>query len=143
MTLGDIMTKSVVTVHMDDTLNRIQEIFEESKFHHLLVTDQGRVVGVISDRDLLKHLSPFAGNALMERKQDLNLLKRRAHQIMHRKPVVARPDMPVADATALLLRERISCLPVVTGDRRVCGVVTWRDLLAHSIGGDRAESDAA
>jgi acetoin utilization protein AcuB len=143
MTLGDIMTRSVVTVHMDDTLQRIQEIFEESRFHHLLVTDEGRVVGVISDRDLLKHLSPFTGNVLMERKQDLNLLKRKAHQIMHRKPVTASPDMSVVDATDLVLRERLSCLPVVTPQRRVCGVVTWRDLLAHSIRGDLAASDAA
>jgi acetoin utilization protein AcuB len=143
MTLGDFMTRSVVTVHMDDTIQRIQEIFEESHFHHVLVTDGGKVVGVISDRDLLKHLSPFAGNALMERKQDLNLLKRKVHQIMNRKPVVASPDMSVSDATELLLREHIGCLPIVTPDRRVCGVVTWRDLLAHSIRGDRAASDAA
>lgn len=143
MTLGDIMTRSVVTVHMDDTLQRIQEIFEESHFHHVVVTDGGKVIGVISDRDLLKHLSPFVGNELMERNQDLNLLKRRVHQIMHRKLVVAPPDMSVVDATALLLRERISCLPIVKPDRRVCGVVTWRDLLAHSLSGDHTASDAA
>ncbi len=143
MTLGKIMTKSVVTVHADDTLRRIRDIFEESKFHHLIVTDEGKIVGVISDRDLLKHLSPFAGNDLMERQQDRNLLKRKAHQIMHRKPVVVSSNMSVDDATDLLLRERVSCLPIMTAGRRLCGIVTWRDLLAHSVFGDRTASDAA
>jgi acetoin utilization protein AcuB len=143
MTLGDIMTKSVVTVRMDDTLQRIRDIFEESSFHHLIVTKDGKVVGVISDRDLLKHLSPFVGNALMERRQDVNLMKRKAHQIMHRQPVIARPDAPIGEAMELLLGKRLSCLPVVTADHRLCGVVTWRDFLAHAVGNDRAEADAA
>ncbi len=56
--LADIMTRAVVTVHMDDTLERIREIFDDCGFHHLVVIDDARVVGVISDRDLLKHLCP-------------------------------------------------------------------------------------
>ena len=143
MKLGDIMTKSVVTVHMDDTLERIRDIFEESKFHHLLVIDEGKLVGVISDRDLLKHLSPFIGTVWMERRQDVNTLKRTAHQIMQRRPVVAHESMPIDEATDLVLRERVSCLPIVFPDRRVCGIVTWRDLLQSSCRYERSAADGA
>lgn len=131
MTLGAIMTRAVVTVHLDDTIQRIRDIFEESRFHHVIVTDRGRVVGVISDRDLLKHLSPFCGNVWMERRQDENTLKVRAHQIMHRTPVVGDADMPLLTAAGMLLREGVSCLPVVSPEHRLLGIVTWRDLLPH------------
>ena len=143
MKLGDIMTKSVVTVHLDDTLQRIRDIFGESEFHHLVVTDEGKVVGVISDRDLLKQLSPFAGHLLMERQQDLNIFKRRAHQIMRRRPVVAREHMPLAEASDLLMRKGVTCLPIVSRDWRVRGIVTWRDLLPLCFRCKPSEADAA
>ncbi|MDY7108538.1 MAG: CBS domain-containing protein [Planctomycetota bacterium] len=132
MKVVDIMTRSVVSVDVDDTLERIHTIFEESKFHHIIVTDEGRIVGVVSDRDLLKHMSPFIGRRLMEREQDTNTLSRKAHQIMTRRPVVARPDMTITDAVAILLKQRVSCLPVASADRRVQGILTWRDILSSS-----------
>ena len=130
MKVADIMTRSVVSVAMDDTLERIHAIFEESKFHHVIVTDDGRVAGVVSDRDLLKNISPFIGRHLMEREQDTKTLSRKAHQIMTRRPVVARPDMSIPEAVALLLKHRVSCLPVCGADRRVQGMLTWHDILS-------------
>ena len=132
MKVVDIMTRSVVSVPMDDTLERIHAIFEESKFHHVIVTDDGRVAGVVSDRDLLKNISPFIGRHLMEREQDTNTLSRKAHQIMTRRPVVARPDMSIPEAVTVLLKHRVSCLPVAGADRRVQGILTWRDILSSS-----------
>jgi CBS domain-containing protein len=66
MNVADIMTRSVVSVDVNDTLQRIHAIFEESKFHHVIVTDEGRIVGVVSDRDLLKNLSLPVQNPLHE-----------------------------------------------------------------------------
>ena len=83
-TIGDIMTHPVTTVRMDDSVKTIQRIFEETGFNHLVVKKVKKPVGVISIRDLLRNLSPFIGNALMERPQDLNTLRRCAHQTMHR-----------------------------------------------------------
>jgi acetoin utilization protein AcuB len=143
MKVGEIMTRAVVTVRMDDTLKRIQGIFEESRFHHVLVVEDGKLVGVISDRDLLKHLSPFIGQDLMERRQDTSTLQRRAHQIMRRQPVVANEEMSVKEAAELLLREDVSCLPVVSEKQHVRGIVTWRDLLSHTELSGQPEADAA
>ena len=67
MKLGDIMTKSVVTVHMDDTLERIRDMFQESKFHHLLVIDEGKLVGVISDsRNRIESTNSIEGKNRIE-----------------------------------------------------------------------------
>lgn len=128
MKLADIMTRVVVTVDMDETVERIRTLFESSGFHHLIVTDDARVVGVISDRDLLKHLSPFVGKPV-ERAMDAATLSKKAHHIMTRHPVLAHEDMETAEATDLLLRKGVGCLPVVTKGLRLSGIVTWRDLL--------------
>lgn len=134
MIVRDLMTRDVVTIRLDDSVGRIREIFERVSFHHLIVMHQGRVEGVVSDRDLLKNISPFIGKTLMEREQDTNTLKRRAHQIMRRQPVIAMETMTAREAAALLLTEKVTCLPVVNDKGRLVGIVSWRDLLPHCFG---------
>ena len=70
MKLSSIMTKQVVTVDMDTSLKAICGIFDDKKFHHLLVVEDNELCGVISDRDLLKASSPFL-NTLAEQKRDV------------------------------------------------------------------------
>ncbi len=86
MTVETIMSPKIVTVEMDETLERIREIFEQHRFHHLLVISGHRLMGVISDRDLLKSISPFV-DTLSETSRDSATLQKRAHQIMSRKPI--------------------------------------------------------
>jgi len=128
MNVEGIMTRDPVTVSMDHDLHRVKELFELYRFHHLLVLAGEQLVGLVSDRDLLRALSPFTGSAA-ERPQDLATLNRRVHQIMTRKLVVVAPLTPVAEAARLMLDKRVSCLPVVDGEGRVLGIVTWRDQL--------------
>jgi acetoin utilization protein AcuB len=130
-TLADIMTRRLVTVELDDTLDSVRTIFNRYRFHHVIVIRDGVLVGVISDRDLLKNLSPFVGKKLMERAQDTNTLQRKVHQVMTRNPIVGRPEMTVAEAATLVLDRNVSCLPVVDDEMKPRGIVTWRDLLMH------------
>ena len=142
-TVADFMTIKVVTVKMDDTVATIQEIFDESLFHHLVVVKDRQVVGVISDRDLLKNISPFIGNNWMERTQDTNTLKRRAHQIMRRPPIITFQTATASDAATKLIQERVTCLPVVGEDGRLIGIVTWRDLMPHCFACQQDRNEAA
>jgi acetoin utilization protein AcuB len=129
MTLDEIMTPHVVTVGMDDDLKTVQQLFERYRFHHLLVLGENDVLaGVVSDRDLLKSISPFI-STLIERPEDLRTLKRRVHQIMSHKPVTASKDYSIKDAAVLMLNNKISCLPIVRPDRTIEGIVTWKDIL--------------
>jgi acetoin utilization protein AcuB len=129
MTLDKIMTAKVVTVAMDDRLEVVKEIFDTMSFHHLLVVDEHeKLSGVLSDRDLLRALSPYVGSAV-ETARDLATLNKRVHQIMTRHPLTLRPHSSVAEAAGLLLKNRISCVPIVDGDFKPVGIVSWRDLL--------------
>lgn len=140
MTIGDIMTPHVVTVTMDDTLSHVRELFDTHRFHHLLVIDEGRIVGVISDRDLLKNISPFVGK-VSERTMDRASLERKVHQVMSRRLISVTPRTPIADACRLVLEAGVGCLPVLDADGACAGIVTWRDLLRWALidcaGGDR------
>lgn len=126
--IGRIMSSRLVTVEMDDTLSVVQSIFRKVKFHHLLVVDQGKLVGIISDRDLLKAVSPYVGT-LSETTRDLATLSKRAHQIMSRHPVTIGPGSTVQEAARLMIKRGVSCLPVLTSDGMLLGVITWKDLL--------------
>jgi acetoin utilization protein AcuB len=128
MKISAVMTKRVVSVGMDDSLRAVRDTFARHGFHHLLVLDKGRVRGVVSDRDLYRHLSPFVGK-LSERSQDASTLNRKAHQIMTRELVAASAEMTIQEAAALMLEHRVSCLPVVKEDGWPAGIVTIKDML--------------
>lgn len=128
MLVREIMTPRVVRIRPDDALATAAALFEQHRFHHLLVVDGGRLAGVLSDRDLLKNVSPFI-NKMAERPQDVQTLQRRVHQIMTRQPVTILVSDSIEAAGRRMLSCRVSCLPVVDENQRLRGIVTWRDLL--------------
>ncbi|MBS1259056.1 MAG: hypothetical protein MAG551_02122 [Candidatus Scalindua arabica] len=132
MTVESIMTKKVFKVRMDDTIGTIREIFENVKFHHLLVVKRNKLVGVISDRDVLKAVSPFIGT-LSEHTHDLATLNRKAHQIMAHKPVTVYKGMSIKIAANILLNNNISCIPVISPEGDPEGIVTWKDILRYYV----------
>jgi acetoin utilization protein AcuB len=129
MNLRSIMTTRVVSVELDDALEVVKGIFDSVKFHHLLVVDSSKkLCGVISDRDLLRALSPYVGT-LSENARDIATLKKRVHQIMTRQPITLPPEATVNDAIDLFLNHRVSCIPIVDKNFKPVGIVSWRDIL--------------
>jgi acetoin utilization protein AcuB len=132
MKVGSIMTKDVFKVRMDDTIGTIREVLRYAEFHHLLVVDDHKLVGILSDRDILRNISPFL-DTLSEAKRDVSILNKRVHQFMTHKPITVSKETNVEAAADLLLKHHISCLPVVSSSREIEGVVTWRDILRASV----------
>jgi acetoin utilization protein AcuB len=130
VSIRKIMSAKLVTVKLDDKLETVKEIFDNLKFHHLLVVEEHKLLGVVSDRDLLKALSPNIGSA-RESYQDIASLNKRVHQIMTRRPIVLQESATVDDAIQSFNTHSISCLPVVDLNFRPVGIVTWRDILKN------------
>lgn len=130
----DIMTTPVPSVDMDDSILTVKRLFERERCHHVVITERRRAHGVVSDRDILREVSPFVGNKAMERSQDLNTLKKRVHQVMSRNLITITPDETITAAAETMLRERVSCLPVVDDNETVVGIVTVRCFLAWAAG---------
>lgn len=132
MQVEKFMTSRVVTIGFDDTLATVREIFAQASFHHLLVVDEGKLQGVVSDRDLLRAISPFI-DSVVESERDLGTLKKRVHQIMSRQPITLRPESSLSEAVALFLANKISCIPIVDAEFRPVGIVSWRDVLRYLV----------
>ncbi len=126
--VAHIMTTRVVTVEMDETLSRVKKLFQTFKIHHVLVVEDGKLVGILSDRDLLRAVSPYVGT-LSETPRDLATLSKRVHQIMSHHPITVGVLATLQEAALVMIKEGVSCLPVVSADKRLLGVITWKDLL--------------
>lgn len=134
MTVDSLMTRDVVTVRDDASIFEIRRCFREGKFHHLLIlNEEGALVGVISDRDVLQAVSPFL-DTLTEQPRDVQTLKKQARDLIKRPLITIQPRDRVEKAAERLLEHEVSCLPVVSEDGTLQGIVTSRDLLRATAG---------
>ncbi len=126
--IQDIMSDAPVTVDIDDNLAVVKSLFEQHHFHHLLVIENEKLCGVISDRDLFKSISHNLGTAA-ERTSDLHSLNKRVHQVMSRNLVTVTADLTPIQAVVRFNQHRVSCLPVVNEKNQPIGMLSWRDIM--------------
>jgi CBS domain-containing protein len=111
----DIMTRDVTTVGPDSLSEEALNILDESNFHHLPVVDaEGRLIGLVSDRDLLGR----------EGTLDQRMISR---------VLTASPDTGLQEAAKALVEQRFHCLVVVDEERRPQGMITGFDLLRYLV----------
>ncbi len=118
MNVASIMTRKAVTVEMDYSIQIIRDIFKNFDFHHILVLENQKLVGVISDRDLIDR-----------EERDTITLDKKAHEIMSRNLITVDVETSIEKASDLLLENNISCLPVISPQGSVEGIVSWKDIL--------------
>jgi acetoin utilization protein AcuB len=128
MKVDDIMSTRLVTVEMDDRLETALRIFSNAPLHHLLVIEEGRLVGVVSDRDLYRAISPNI-NTAAETDKDRATLHKYIHQIMSREPIFLSSGASLDEAITILAERPISCIPIVGAQRHPVGIISWRDIL--------------
>ena len=128
MRIEEIMAREVSIGGIDDSLGDLKKIFESNHFHHIPIVAAGRLVGIVSDRDVLRFVSPYV-NTMGEDNRALNTLKKKAHQIMTRDVVTVRAHDTVAAAATMMLENRCSCLPVLSDAGAIVGIVTKTNIL--------------
>jgi len=133
MPVRDIMTSNPKTVSFDTKVKELLSIFKDINIHHLLVVENNQLSGVISDRDVLRCVSPYVGTDA-ETEHDSYTTNKKAHQIMSRDPITVSPVDSLRSAATIIYEHSISCLPVVDANKKPVGIVTWRDFLKYSLG---------
>lgn len=128
MGLEKVMSSELITLDLDDDLEKAKSLFDQYHIHHLLIVNGKELLGVITDRDLHKHLSPAIGTN-KETARDSSLLQKKVHLIMSRNLVTAKKDISLNEAVLLFHDNHISCLPIVDDNIQLLGVITWRDIL--------------
>ena len=129
MKIESLMSTKLVTLHLDDDLSKAKDVFDTYNIHHILILDdENKLAGVITDRDLFKHLSPTVGTS-KESPKDISLMQRKMHQIMSRELISAKKEQSLNEAVLLFHDNHISCLPVINEQGKAIGIITWRDIL--------------
>lgn len=124
----DIMTADPIIIRADKSLRSALKLMDDHSVNHLpVVSQQGHVVGVLSDRDCRLALnSPFT---LHERWQDEELSTRlQVRAVMTAAPIVVEPQTSAEEVARLMLTNRIGCLPVMRAETLV-GIITRSDIL--------------
>lgn len=129
MKIETLMNHNLLTLSMDDPLSKAKDLFENNNVHHAIITDDnGLLAGVITDRDLYKHLSPTVGTS-QETHRDTALMHKKLHLIMSRNLITIQAQQSLSEAVVLLYDNNVSCLPVINKLNEPIGIITWRDLL--------------
>lgn len=135
--ISELMTREVVSVRGDAPFKEIVRTLSQHRVTAVPVVDgEGRVVGVVSEGDLLrKTADQAAAPDGLPAVPDLEVWERakaegtRAEELMSAPAVCARPDWTVAEAARLMEVQRVKRLVVVDGDDHLLGIVSRRDLL--------------
>ena len=134
--LSEIMNRDLVTVDKQASLRRARRILDQHRIRHLLVVDEKRLVGIVTDRDL-RQAAPSSKSPLTisERQEFMDELK--VLEVMSRKLITASSTTTIREAAKVMVSEKIGCLPVVDGNQLV-GIVTQTDLLEMLVRGEQA-----
>ena len=133
-----IMQREFATVRSDERMDFVEDVMALGRVRHMPVVDDGKLVGVVSQRDLLAaSLSRVLAFDPQERRTFLRSVD--VKEVMAPRPITVSPATSLGAAAALMLRHKIGCLPVVGPGGEAVGLVTETDLLraAYAEDGER------
>lgn len=127
--LREVMRSKIVTVSVDDSLSTVEDIMRLGGVRHLLVVRGGKLVGVVTETDLLRlSLSTLNSQGNDYRRAFLQALD--VSQAMSSPPITIEAYATMQKVAMLMAQHKIGCLPVLDGDDLV-GMVTTTDVLSH------------
>ncbi len=122
------MTPNPVSLKTTDSLARAIDLMKERKIRRIpILSDAGKLVGIVSDRDL-KDVSPSRATTLDIWELHYVLDKLKLGDIMTKKPWTVTPDMPIEKAAFLMLEKRVEGLPVLDAKGALVGILTEGDI---------------
>ena len=127
MLVENWMNPKVITVDVNDTMLDATKILKEQQIRHLPVLESGKLIGIITDRDL-KRASPSDATSLEAHELLYIIANIKVGEIMTKKPITVPYNYTVEEAAELLMNHRISGMPVMDKDGNVVGTITQTDI---------------
>ncbi len=127
MLIKDWMTKDPVIISEDTSMIKAIHIMKERRFRRLPVVTSGRLVGMVTDRDL-KEAAPSKATTLDVHELYYLLAELQVKEIMSHSPISVSQDDTVEHAAQIMLDHTISGLPVVDAHDQVVGIITQSDV---------------
>jgi len=125
----EIMMGSPVTLSPEDTLDLANDVISLGRIRHIPVLEDGRLVGLISERDLIGRAVP-AIFGLKQKSKSALLKTYRIKDFMRKRVVTVSPDTHIKEAARLMAEKKIGCVPVVSAGALI-GLVTATDVLRY------------
>jgi acetoin utilization protein AcuB len=122
------MTRNPITIEADTPFLEARLTLKEKRIRHLPVVDRGKLIGVITDRDL-KEAAPSGATTLDIYELNYLLLKMKVRDLVKKAPITIKPTNSVEKAALLMHDHKIGCLPVVDDAGKLVGLITETDLL--------------
>lgn len=134
-TVSEVMRTEFASLRAGDRLDLAEQVMKLGRVRHLPVLDpDGRLVGIVSNRDLLEaSLTSVLAFDPEQRRGFLHSVD--VSEVMTRDVEVIGADAPLASAASRMITHKIGCLPVVRDDGVMIGLLTETDLLAAAYGG--------
>lgn len=134
MRVEDLMTSKVFTVEQHDLIDRVFFLIHYERIRHLPVVEKGKVIGIVSDRDLYKALGPKSNSNAIETATgtgatELHVVPKKVQHIMHRGVITVTPETYASEAAAKMADNKIGALPVVDKDNKLLGILSSTDIL--------------
>lgn len=127
MKVRELMTTDVTTVGRNDELTIADDIMKMKRFRHLPVVEEGRLVGILTQRDLF-HAALSTALNFGEKAQKEFLKTVVVKEVMTEEVLTIDPGADVKEAARRMIEHKIGCLPVVENGKLV-GIVSETDLL--------------
>jgi CBS domain-containing membrane protein len=132
--VSDLMTEGVFAVQAADDLETVSDLMDERSVRHIPVVDEnGKLIGLVSQRDLLRNT--LVGRQGLPPELEAGSLRTPVGQVMTRGVVTAEPRQDIRVAARVMLENKFGCLPVVDGTRLV-GILTESDFVRLMAAGD-------
>jgi CBS domain-containing membrane protein len=126
--VSDIMIGSPVTLKPEDTLDLANDVISLGRIRHIPVMEDGRLAGLLSERDLLGVAATIYG---LKHKSKTALLKSvLIKDVMKKNVITVVPETPIKEAAYLMADRKIGCVPVMSNGSLV-GLVTTTDILRY------------
>ena len=128
MFVAERMTKHPVTMTSDATVGEVDRKMKKYKFHRMIIVDDGKLVGYLSDRDVMRVApSPATSLSKFEIRELLDKLKVR--DIMQKKVITVGEDATIEEAALIMYNNKVGGLPVISEVGQVVGIITATDIL--------------
>ncbi len=123
LSAGDIMSSPVVSVEQTTVMAVVSDIMATKRFRHVpVINPQKKIVGILSDRDVLR----FNIKAAVNKLDVQNVL---ASTIMVSHVLTARPEAEIKEVVRVMFEERIGAMPIVNNSGEIIGIITRSDIL--------------
>jgi acetoin utilization protein AcuB len=118
------MKKPVITLSPGTPLPEAWDLIQERRFRHVpVVNKEGKLIGILSDRSILKEVAPF------NKRKNHKFEEVTVEDIMSQPVLTAHPNTDINFIAKIFINERIGAMPVIDEDHKILGIITRSDIL--------------